>query len=94
MKFSRVAGLDLVSLGEVWAAFSPASAETILLNNESAAILETLVDGDLDMAAITKLLSRDCGLSEIELLPVIQAHCPRLIESGFLRPISGGAVDS
>ena len=94
MKFSRVVGLELVSLGEVWAAFSPASAETILLNNESAAILETLVDGDLDMLTITNVLSRDCGLSEVELLPIIQAHCPRLVESGFLRLISGGAVES
>lgn len=87
MKFSRVAGLDLVPLGNIWAAFSPASAETILINNESAAILETLADGALDLSSMAKILSQDCGLSEVELLPIIQAHCPRLIESGFLRPV-------
>lgn len=40
MKFSRVDGVLVEPLGPVWVAFSPASGETTLLNDESAAILE------------------------------------------------------
>lgn len=94
MKVARASCLELVPLGDIWVAFSPASAETILLNNESAAILEILADGELDLTAIAKILSLDCGVSEIELLTLIEAHCPRLIESGFLRMVAGRSADS
>lgn len=81
----------LESLGEAWAIYSPASGETHLLNDESAALLEWLVEigqaADTTMAAdffapVTGL-EVDTLRERIELawIPLLEAGLIRLAES-------------
>jgi len=82
-----VAGLRLEPLGAVWAAFSPASGETQLLNDESAALLEWLLEakvpGDADAAA--RVFASDTGLDVATLRLRIEQAWPVLVESGLVR---------
>ena len=60
--FARRPAVLVESVGDVWAAFSPASGETILLNVESAAILEVLADRPCDTSAVCAALATDAGI--------------------------------
>jgi hypothetical protein len=42
MHYTRAPGVRIEPVGGAWAAFSPLSGETLLLNDEAAAILEVL----------------------------------------------------
>jgi PqqD family protein of HPr-rel-A system len=84
-RFERVDGILLEPLGEIWAAYSPASGETTLLNNESAALLEVLSAGPVDEAAVCAALAEDCDLPAAELAVMVGCHWSRLIEAGLVR---------
>jgi PqqD family protein of HPr-rel-A system len=85
MRFALVEGLELAPVGQVWAAFSPASGQTTLINNESAAILECLRDGPADAAAVSAALALDCALPAAQVAATLEAHWPSLIAAGLLR---------
>lgn len=84
-RFARVPGILLEPIGHVWAAFSPASGETILLNDESAAILEVLQSGAASAAEVCLALSDDSGQSVDQLMPFVDSCWPRLIEAGLVQ---------
>jgi PqqD family protein of HPr-rel-A system len=92
MRFALVEGLELAPLGDVWAAFSPISGETALLNDESAAILECLRDGPADLDAVSAALALDCGLPAEQLAAMLETHWPSLIGSGLLRRHAGAGT--
>ena len=92
MRFALVNGVELAPVGEVWAAFSPISGETILLNDESAAFLECLSDGPSDLAAVSAALALDCGLPAEQVAATLATHWPRLIEAGLLRIHAGSST--
>ena len=71
-------------MGHLWAAFSPATGETALLNDESAAILEVLEAGPAGTAEVCASLSVDSGLGAKDLFETVHAAWPRLIESGLV----------
>jgi PqqD family protein of HPr-rel-A system len=80
----RVDGILVESMGHLWAAFSPATGETALLNDESASILEVLEAGAADTATICARLAADSGLDAHDLAEIVEAAWPRLTEAGFV----------
>ena len=85
VRFAFVDGVELALVGEVWAAFSPTSGQTTLLNDESAALLECLRDGPADLAVVSAALAIDCDLPAEQVAAVIETHWPRLTDAGLLR---------
>lgn len=85
MHYRLADGVLIEPLGEVWAAYSPASGETAMLNDEAAAILETLRDGPGDPGTVAVTLAADCGVPAAELLPLLEQHWQQLVARGFLR---------
>jgi PqqD family protein of HPr-rel-A system len=81
----RVDGTLVEPIGHLWAAFSPATGETILLNDESASILEVLESGVADTASVCANLADDSGLDVQDLAVIVEAAWPRLIEAGLVR---------
>lgn len=85
---ARVPGVQFEPLDHLWVAFSPASGETALLNDESAAILEVLGDGPAAPEAIAAVLARDGGIPEADLAATLEAAWSRLIEAGLVRAVA------
>ena len=56
-RYACVPGVSTEAVGHLWAVFSPASGETLLLNDESASILEVLAAGACDTAGVCAALS-------------------------------------
>ncbi len=77
-------------MGHLWAAFSPATGETSLLNDESASILEVLEAGAADTAEICAHLAADSGLDAKALAEIVEAAWPSLIEAGLVCEHSAG----
>lgn len=88
--FGRNEGLLIEPVGHLWAAFSGPSGETILLNDESAAILELLESGPSSSDEICSALASDSGLEAESLVDVVEACWPRLIEAGLVRELRPG----
>jgi len=86
-RFERVPFIQVELLGDVWAAFSPASGETVLLNDEAAAILEALETSATGNAAIiAETLAADCGLGVEDLDSHVSGALARLEKMGLVRP--------
>lgn len=83
--YSRCDGVAVEPVSEVWAAFSPISGETILLNNESAAILEVLVDGPATTQQVAEQLAQDMGESGGGLHDLIAGCWSTLIDAGLVQ---------
>lgn len=83
--YARVDGIWVEPMGHLWAAFSPATGETTLLNDESASILEVLESGASATAPICAVLAADSGLPAESLVDIVLASWPRLIEAGLVR---------
>ena len=82
----RVEGILVEPMGHLWAAFSPATGETVLLNDESASILEVLEEkGVADTAEISASLVVDSGLDVDALAAIVESAWPRLAEAGLVR---------
>ena len=81
-----VAGVLVEPLGDQWVAFSPASGETHLLNDTSAAVLELLDDTAIlhfDHACAT--LAHDTGMSATESEPLINDALRAFVTAGLVR---------
>lgn len=87
MRLVRVDDIVVEPLGSWWVAFSPASGESSLLNDESAAILEVLQDGPADALSVCSALAQDTGVPTEGLVSAVQAHWQQLIDAGLVRPI-------
>ncbi len=75
----------VAAVGHLWAAYSPASGETALLNDESASILEVLESGPASTDFIASALAADSGLDATSLADIVDASWPRLVEAGLVR---------
>lgn len=91
-RYACVPGVSTEAVGHLWAAFSPASGETLLLNDESASILEVLASGARDTAEVCDALAADSGLDAASLLDLVDGCWPRLIEAGLVRELHSGAA--
>ena len=83
-RYAPPTGLLMASLGATWVVFSPLSGETMVLNNESAAILEVLRDQPGDLAAVCDALTADVSLEPAELARTIGSSWTQLIEAGLI----------
>ena len=88
--YSRSAGVLIEPVGHLWAAYGAPSGETILLNDESAAILEVLEAGPATSDEVCSALAADSGLAAASLAEVVQACWPRLVEAGLVRELRPG----
>ena len=84
-RYARVEGVAIEPLGHLWASYSPVTGETSLLNDESAAILEILEQGEADAEDICRQLSMDSGVSANDLAEVLQDSWPTLVDAGLVR---------
>lgn len=82
--FACVPGTRVEAMGDLWAAFSPASGETLLLNDTSVAILELLSEGAMPLPAIVERLARDVARPEGEIETLLRDHWPKIIEAGLV----------
>jgi PqqD family protein of HPr-rel-A system len=88
--FVRADGVLVEPVGHLWAAFSPLSGETSLINDESAAVLEVLSAGPASSDAVCDALAGDIGTRSEDLLSLIEAGWPRLIEAGLVQELARG----
>jgi PqqD family protein of HPr-rel-A system len=84
-RFARGDGVLVEALGYLWVAFSPASGESVLLNDEAASILEVLESGTASTASICATLSDDSGIDAHALFDIVEACWPRLVGAGLVR---------
>jgi hypothetical protein len=85
--YERVRDVRVEPVGTLWAAFSPASGETLLLNDASAAVLEVLGHGPATFEAVAAALAADSGTSVADWASVLD-HCwPSLIHGGLVRQL-------
>ena len=87
LAYARSDRILIEPMGHLWAAFCPVSGETILLNDETAAILECLESAPAGTDAVCELLSRDSGMAAPELAGLVEAAWPRLLEAGLVRTV-------
>lgn len=86
-QYARVAGVLVEPFEHLWAAYSPATGETALLNDESAAILEVLESGASDTSFMCSTLATDSGLEAASLVDTVETCWPRMIEAGLVRKL-------
>lgn len=83
--YARTGGVLIEPMGHLWAAFSPATGETTLLNDETVSILEVLGLGAATTEDVCVSLSADTGLDVDVLTQTVEASWLRLIEAGLVR---------
>jgi PqqD family protein of HPr-rel-A system len=82
---ARAPGVRVEPVGDGWAAFSALSGETLLLNDEAAAILEVLSAHEaLDAQAVCAALARDSGLAPQEIDARIRDTWALLASTGLV----------
>jgi PqqD family protein of HPr-rel-A system len=93
MQVVRVPGVALEPIGSSWAAFSPLSGETHLLNDTSAAILECLAErGAMPVDALCAELATLSGMTDADVADICAASWPTLVRAGVIRmhgPLAG-----
>lgn len=86
--FEAVPGVRIEALGEFWAAFSPASGESHLLNDESALVLSWLAEhGPADARQVARQLADDVGLPHEDLTARVDLGWGALIDAGLVRHV-------
>lgn len=85
MHFQRMPGVRVELVGNAWAAFSSMSGETLLLNNEAAAVLEVLADGAVDPDIVCATLARDGDLSIEQVHAGMGDAWQQLLQAGLVR---------
>jgi len=81
-------GVRLEPIGDMWAGYSPLSGETQLLNHESAAVLEWLLEcGGGNTAQAASALAEHAGMEVAELAPRIQLAWGPLAAAGLIQRV-------
>jgi PqqD family protein of HPr-rel-A system len=89
VRYERTPGVRVESLGRAWAAFSPASGETLLLNDEAAALLEVLTDGPAHCDAVCAALAVDGDVAVAQIHAAMGDSWQQLLQAGLLRRFGG-----
>jgi PqqD family protein of HPr-rel-A system len=87
-QFAPPPGLLMAPLGEFWVAYSPLSGETMVINTETAAILEALREWPGDLASVCETLAGEVGLAPAELTSTISAAWIQILEAGLIAETS------
>ncbi len=88
-KYSLVAGVRVQAIGNIWAAFSQASGETVLLNDEGAAILEILAQASASADDVLDALATDSGVGRNEIAATLTDCWAQLAQAGLVRHFDG-----
>lgn len=91
--FALVASIRIEPIGEHWAAYSPLSGETLLLNDEGAAVLECLSHGPARTEDVAAALAADSGISPREIAERLAACWHQLVQAGLVRQQMTKALD-
>jgi PqqD family protein of HPr-rel-A system len=83
-RFACAAGLRVELLGDSWIAYSPLSGETMMLNDESAAVLEVLREAPGDIASVCRTLAADLDADPEQLMERIAPAWSLLIDNGLV----------
>jgi hypothetical protein len=86
-RYARVDDLLIEPLGQAWAAFSPSSGETTLLNDESVAILEVLEAGPADTAGVCRELLGEERPHDPQMEREIESGWPVMLDNGLVRRV-------
>ncbi len=88
MRYQVVPGIRVEAVGDRWAAWSPASGQTHLLNDESAAILEVLGEhGPQNSHEAAGHLARETSIDPEQVNAAIALAWPSLEWAGFVRRV-------
>ena len=87
MHYERTPGARVEAVGDAWAAFSPMSGETLLLNNEAAAVLEVLADGAAEPDIVCAALARDGDLAIEQVQAAMGDAWQQLLQVGLVRRV-------
>jgi PqqD family protein of HPr-rel-A system len=85
MRLQRVPGLRLEPVGSMWAAYSPLSGRTSLLNDLSAAVLEVLDQGPASEEALFSTLSSDSATDVEMIQSLVTPAIKDLADAGLIR---------
>lgn len=94
MSFRLCSGIRVESLEQGWVAFSPVSGETLLLNAESAAVLEFLADGPADSVQVSTALAADSQVEVSLVSEAIRHVWGPLTEAGLVEPTDASEHNS
>lgn len=83
--YERARGLRVESIGQSWAAFSPVSGETLLLNDEAAAVLEILAEGPAELSAVCTALAHDSDVPVAEVEASLSQSWEHFVRAGLVR---------
>jgi hypothetical protein len=72
------------AVGEMWAAFSPSSGETQILNDEAAALLEVLSEAPRAIEDAAQVISLECALPLYTALPLLEDAAIELEAAGLI----------
>lgn len=93
VRYGCIPGARIEEVGSLWAAYSPASGQTHLLNDESAVLLGWLqAHGPADVPAAAIGLAAELELSPDEVATRLDLGWAPLIEAGLVRRIDGDPV--
>lgn len=87
--YSLVAGVSVQAIGNVWAAFSRTSGESLLLNDEGAAILEVLAHASASADEVIDVLAADSGVDRNEIAATLADCWSQLVQAGLVRQFDG-----
>jgi PqqD family protein of HPr-rel-A system len=91
MLCTRAPGVRVEPVGDGWAAFSPLSGETLLLNDEAAAILEVLdSNGATAVGEVCRLLAADTGVAIDVVTQRLEEAWTQLASVGLVLAGQGG----
>lgn len=85
MRWERAPGVVLEPLGDAWAAYSALSGETLLIGNESAAVLEVLAERACTETELCAVLAQDSGLPPAQIAALLDEAQPALVAAGLVR---------
>lgn len=88
VRYGLVDGVRVEALGDAWAAYSPLSGETLVLNTEATALLEHLSGGAADEAAVSAALALDAGADPAEVKEALRHTWGQLTGAGLVEAIA------
>jgi PqqD family protein of HPr-rel-A system len=85
--FERVPDLRVEPIGEGWAAFSGLSGETLLMNDEAAALLEVLCDGPAAFGELCAAIAKDASLPPGDIQSRVMESWDQFVRAGLVRQV-------
>jgi PqqD family protein of HPr-rel-A system len=82
--FARAPGLRVEPIGQGWVAFSPRSGDTLLLNDEAAALLEVLAEQPTTLDSLCATVAQDAALPAHEIRSRVDESWQQFVQAGLV----------